>query len=79
MRLGYSSTASRCGNAEMQPKIPTVVPLALDRTTVEYQSLYRTEHTTRTEGRDKYSNLSLLRNWLLGTAELDLLQFLVCF
>ena len=55
MRLGYSSTASRCGNAEMQPKIPTVVPLALDRTTVEYQSLYRTEHTTRTEGRDKYS------------------------
>ena len=51
----YPCASRRCGNAEMQPKIPTVVPLALDRTTVEYQSLYRTEHTTRTEGRDKYS------------------------
>ena len=33
----------------------------------------------RAGGSTQYSNLSLLRNWLLGTAELDLLQFLVCF
>ena len=44
VRLEYSSTALRCGNAEMQPKVPTLVPLALDRTTVESQSLYRTAH-----------------------------------
>ena len=35
--------------------------------------------TTAGKTLHRYSALSLLRNWLLGTAELDLLQFLMCF